>query len=129
MFNRMAILRSILILLAAQFAGEALHRALHLPLPGPVLGMALLAAILLLRKQEPDAALVQTSNGLLRWLGLLFIPAGTGVVANLGLFRTAWFPIVVALVVSTALTIAVTALVMQWLLHRGQRVSITTEQQ
>jgi len=128
MFNRMAMLRSILILLAAQLVGEALHRALHLPLPGPVLGMALLAAILLLRKQEPDAALVQTSNGLLKWLGLLFIPAGTGVVANLGLFRTAWFPIVAALVVSTALTIAVTALVMQWLLHRGQRVSITTEQ-
>lgn len=124
----MAMLRSILILLAAQLAGEGLHRALHLPLPGPVLGMALLATILLLRKREPDAALVQTSNNLLRWLGLLFIPAGAGVVANLGLFRTAWFPIVVALVVSTALTIAVTALVMQWLLHRGQRVSITTEQ-
>jgi holin-like protein len=128
MFNRMAILRSILILLAAQFVGEALHRALHLPLPGPVLGMAILATILLLRKREPDVALVQTSNGLLRWLGLLFIPAGAGVVANLGLFRTAWLPIVVALIVSTALTIAVTALVMQWLLHRGQRVSITTEQ-
>lgn len=128
MFNRMAILRSILILLAAQFVGEALHRALHLPLPGPVLGMAILATILLLRKREPDVALVQTSNGLLRWLGLLFIPAGAGVVANLGLFRTAWFPIVVALILSTALTIVVTALVMQWLLRRGQRVSITTEQ-
>jgi holin-like protein len=115
-------------LLAAQFVGEALHRALHLPLPGPVLGMAILATILLLRKREPDVALVQTSNGLLRWLGLLFIPAGAGVVANLGLFRTAWFPIVVALILSTALTIVVTALVMQWLLHRGQRVSITTEQ-
>jgi putative effector of murein hydrolase LrgA (UPF0299 family) len=124
----MAMLRSILILLASQLAGEALHRALHLPLPGPVLGMALLAAILLLRKREPDTALVQTSNGLLRWLGLLFIPAGAGVVANLGLFRTAWFPILVALIVSTALTIAVTALVMQWLLRRGQRVAITLEQ-
>ena len=122
-------LRSILILLAAQFAGEALHRALHLPLPGPVLGMAILAVILLLRKREPDAALVQTSNGLLKWLGLLFIPAGAGVVANLGLFRTAWFPIAVALIVSTALTIAVTALVMQWLLKRGERITISEERQ
>lgn len=121
-------LRSILILLSAQLVGEALHRALHLPLPGPVLGMALLAAILLLRRREPDTALVQTSNGLLRWFGLFFIPAGAGVVAHFNLFRTAWLPIVVALVVSTALTLAVTALVMQWLLHRGQRVAITTEQ-
>jgi len=124
----MATLRSFLILLAAQLAGEALHRALHLPLPGPVLGMALLAAILLLRKREPDTALVQTSNGLLRWLGLLFIPAGAGVVANLGLLRSAWLPITVALLLSTALTVAATALVMQWLLRRGERVSITVEQ-
>ncbi|WP_047492642.1 CidA/LrgA family protein [Terriglobus sp. TAA 43] len=124
----MATLRSFLILLAAQLAGEALHRALHLPLPGAVLGMALLAVILLLRKREPDAALVQTSNGLLRWLGLLFIPAGAGVVANLGLLRSAWLPITVALLLSTALTVAATALVMQWLLRRGQRVAITSEQ-
>lgn len=124
----MATLRSFLILLTAQLVGETLHRALHLPLPGPVLGMALLAAILLMRKREPDAALVQTSNGLLRWLGLLFIPAGAGVVANLGLLRSSWLPITVALLLSTALTVAATALVMQWLLRRGERVSIATEQ-
>jgi len=122
---RMAILRSILILLSAQLVGEVLHRALHIPLPGPVFGMALLAAFFLVRKQEPDDALVQTSNSLLKWFGLLFIPAGTGVIAHLHLFRTAWFPIVVALLVSTALTITVTALVMQWLLHRGQQIDLT----
>jgi holin-like protein len=120
----MAILRSILVLLAAQLAGEAVHRALHLPLPGPVLGMALLAAVLLLRKREPDEALVKTSNGLLAWLGLLFVPAGAGIVANLSLLRTAWLPITVALIVSTFLTVTVTACVMQWLTHRGQRVQI-----
>ncbi len=93
----MDVLRSFGILLLAQLVGEALHRALHLPLPGPVLGMALLAAVLLLRRREPDAALVKTSNGLLTWLGLLFVPAGAGVVANLSLLRSAWLPIVVAL--------------------------------
>jgi putative effector of murein hydrolase LrgA (UPF0299 family) len=124
----MAILRAFLVLLLAQLAGEALHRALHLPLPGPVLGMALLAAVLLLRKREPDEALVTTSNGLLRWLGLLFVPAGAGVVANLPLLRSAWLPIVVALVISTILTASVTALVMQWLLRRGQRVVMDVQQ-
>ncbi len=118
----MAILRAFLVLLLAQLVGEALHRALHLPLPGPVLGMALLAAVLLLRRREPDEALVTTSNGLLRWLGLLFVPAGAGVVANLPLLRSAWLPIVVALVVSTVLTASVTALVMQALQRRGERV-------
>jgi putative effector of murein hydrolase LrgA (UPF0299 family) len=122
----MAILRSFLVLLLAQLAGEGLHRVLHLPLPGPVLGMALLAAVLLLRRREPDAALVKTSNGLLAWLGLLFVPAGAGVVANLSLLRSAWLPIVVALLVSTVLTASVTALVMQWLLRRGERVEMET---
>ncbi len=120
----MAILRSFLVLLAAQLAGEALRRLLHLPLPGPVLGMALLAAALLLQKREPDAALVKTSNGLLQWLGLLFIPAGAGVVASMGLLRSAWLPITVALLLSTVLTIAATDLVMQWLLRRGERVAM-----
>ena len=125
----MDVLRSFGILLLAQLMGEALHRVLHLPLPGPVLGMALLALLLLLRKREPDEALVKTSNGLLRWLGLLFVPAGAGVVANLGLLRAAWLPIVVALVVSTLLTIAVTALIMQALLKRGERVVMDVEGQ
>jgi putative effector of murein hydrolase LrgA (UPF0299 family) len=123
----MDVLRSFCTLLLAQLAGEALHRALHLPLPGPVLGMALLALVLLARRREPDEALVKTSNGLLRWLGLLFVPAGAGVVANMGLLRTSWLPIAVALVVSTFLTIAVTALVMQAMLKRGERVEMAPE--
>jgi putative effector of murein hydrolase LrgA (UPF0299 family) len=122
----MAILRSFLVLLLAQLAGEGLHRALHLPLPGPVLGMALLAAVLLLRRRAPDAALVKTSNGLLTWLGLLFVPAGAGIVANLSLLRSAWLPIAVALLLSTVLTANVTALVMQWLMRRGERVQMET---
>jgi holin-like protein len=123
----MEVLRSFGILLLAQLTGEVLHRALHMPLPGPVLGMALLALALLLRQRAPDEALVTTSNGLLRWLGLLFVPAGAGVVANLGLLRSAWLPIAVALIVSTLLTITVTALVMQVLLRRGKRVAMDTE--
>lgn len=114
------ILKGFAVLLLAQLAGEAASRALHLPLPGPVLGMAFLAAVLLLRRNEPQPALVVTSNGLLRWLGLLFVPAGAGIVASLDLLRAAWLPVALSLVVSTLLTLAVSAVVMQWLLRRGQ---------
>ncbi len=115
----MAILRSFLTLLLAQFLGEAVHRLLHLPLPGPVLGMAGLAAVLLFRGGEPDASLVQTSDTLLRWLGLLFVPAGVGVFVYAGVLRAALLPVVVALVVSTVLTFAVTGWVMQLLARRS----------
>ncbi|MGI4853608.1 MAG: CidA/LrgA family protein [Janthinobacterium lividum] len=116
----MAILRAFLTLLLAQLAGEALHRVLHLPLPGPVIGMALLAAVLLWRGGEPDAALVETSDTLLRWLGLLFVPAGVGVFSYVGLLRAGWLPIVAALVLSTVLTFAVTGWVMQALWRKDR---------
>lgn len=116
----MAILRSFLTLLLAQFTGEALHRVLHLPLPGPVIGMALLAVTLLWRGGEPDAALAETSDTLLRWLGLLFVPAGVGVFTYAGMIRAGFVPIVAALVLSTLLTFAVTGWVMQALLRRSK---------
>lgn len=119
----MAILRSFLTLLLAQFAGEALHRVLHLPLPGPVIGMAMLAATLLWRGGDLDPALVETSDTLLRWLGLLFVPAGVGVFLYVGVLRTGFVPIVVALVLSTVLTFAVTGWVMQALSRRGKAVA------
>lgn len=116
----MAILRSFLTLLLAQFVGEALHRVLHLPLPGPVIGMALLAVVLLWRGGEPDPVLVETSDTLLRWLGLLFVPAGVGVFTYAGIIRTGFVPIAAALVLSTLLTFAVTGWVMQALAGRNR---------
>ena len=51
-------------LLVFQFLGEVAVRALHLPLPGPLAGMLLLFAALLLRGNVP-AQLVSTSGQLL----------------------------------------------------------------
>ena len=83
--------------------------------------MALLALTLLLRKRDSDPSLVQTSQVLLRWLGLLFVPAGVGVVVYLDVLRTRWLPVTVALVVSTLLTFAVTALILQTWQRRAGR--------
>ena len=81
--------------------------------------MALLAAwLLFFNNGEPGPALQQTADGLLRWLGLLFVPAGVGVFGYLGLIRAGLKPIVVALTVSTLLTFAVTAWTMQALDRR-----------
>ena len=91
---------------------------LHLPVPGPVIGMALLAAVLLFRVEEPDAALQRTADTLLQWLGLLFVPAGVGVFVYAGLLRRSLLPVAVALPLSTLLTFAVTGWVMQALQRR-----------
>lgn len=101
---------ALLTLLACQLAGEVVARAAGLPLPGPVLGLVLLLAVLLLRGRAP-APLERTAEGLLSHLSLLFVPAGVGVIAHLERIRADWLPIAAALLVSTALTIAVTAVV------------------
>ncbi len=116
----MAVLNSFFLLLIFQLAGEALRTMAHIPVPGPVLGMVLLAGWYLLRRREPPQALTQTADSLLGWLGLLFVPAGVGIVANLALLRAAWLPISIALLGSTLLTLVVTA----WIMNRlGRRLA------
>jgi len=99
-------------LLLFQLLGEAIVIVLQLPVPGPVVGMLLLFLALLVRGRVPKE-LESTSKGLLNHLALMFVPAGTGVVAYLALLRQEWLPITVALIGSTVMTIAVTALTLQ----------------
>ncbi len=105
-------LRALTILILCQFAGEVAARAAGLPLPGPVVGLVLLLVILIVRR-GPDPALRETSNGLLRNLSLLFVPAGVGIVTQLDALERDWKAILCAIVVSTALGLAVTGWLMQ----------------
>jgi holin-like protein len=102
------------LLLCCQLLGEVLVLLLGLPVPGAVLGMALLFTGLLV-SGEASAGLRETSEGLLRHLSLLFVPAGVGVMVHLKLIAEEWLAIGVSLVVSTLLAVIVTALAMRWL--------------
>ena len=113
-------LAALTVLLVCQLVGESLVVAFRLPVPGPVLGMALLFVALGLRGRVSDD-LRDTANGLLRHLSLLFVPAGVGVMAHLHRLAGEWLPITASLVLSTLLTIGVTALVMNALLARRSK--------
>jgi holin-like protein len=113
-------LAAITLLLVFQLVGEIAAVVLGLPIPGPVIGMALLFVTLVIRGQVTED-LRDTSSGLLRHLSLLFVPAGVGVMAHLGRLQHEWLPISISLVASTLITIAVTALVMRALLSRRSR--------
>ncbi len=109
--------RGLTILLVCQLIGEVAARGLALPVPGPVLGLVLLVAGLLVwGRGRSDAEVAETAvarvgDGLLANLALLFVPAGVGVIQYGGLLRAQALPIALALVGSTALTLAVTVLV------------------
>ena len=111
-------LGALTLLLVYQLVGEVAVQLLHLPVPGPVLGMLLLFLTLILRG-EASPTLHDTANGLLQHLSLLFVPAGVGVMVHGALISAEWLPIVVALIGSTALTMVVTALVLRALVSRS----------
>ena len=108
-------------LLLYQLAGEVLARVLSLPVPGPVIGMALLFGTLVIRGHlgRPIPQPMQhTAHVLLQHLSLLFVPAGTGVMIYLQLIADEWLPITAALIVSTIGGMAVTALLLKALTRR-----------
>ena len=105
------------LLLACQLAGELLARSLRLPLPGPVLGIALVLALLALRwGRAPIAA---ASDVLLGHLSLLFVPVGVGVVTHLDALAAHGLALSAVLLLSTWIGLAVTALVLRVLLRPG----------
>lgn len=101
------------ILFFCQLAGEVIVRAVGLPFPGPVLGMGLLFAGLLVRGRS-DPTLDAVADTILRHLSLLFVPAAVGVMQQAGLIAANWVAISAALVLSTILTLLVTVHVFIW---------------
>ena len=119
---------AIAILLGLHLVGEVLQQTLHLPLPGPLTGMFLLTVVLVARGTAGAAAeravspsLLMAANGLIANMGLLFVPAGVGIIAELGVLRREWLAILAGLLVSTLLGLAVTGLVM----HHVSRIADT----
>jgi len=94
------------LLMSFQFAGEALVTTIGVPFPGPLCGMLLLLAYLYLRG-GPSDDLVVTGSKLIDNLGLLFVPAGTAIVAYGALFATDGLAILAALVISTLLAVVI----------------------
>jgi holin-like protein len=111
--------RALALLLICQLLGTVIARATGVPVPGPVFGLVLLLALLIVRR-GPGPELHGTAQGLLKHLGLLFVPAGVGIVNELGVLRANALAIAIALPVSTLLALAATGLGMQFLL-RGER--------
>ena len=99
-----------ILLLLCQLAGESLVRALDIPVPGPVLGAVFMLGFLTLRRGAPET-LGRTSHDLLANFSLMFVPAGTGIILHAARLEAEAVALLTALIGSTALTIAVAALV------------------
>jgi putative effector of murein hydrolase LrgA (UPF0299 family) len=109
-------LRGFAWLLVLQSAGELLAHGLHLPFPGPVVGMVLL--LLALNVEAVRTPVAACADYLLSHLSLLFVPVGVGVMTHLGLLNEYGGRMLVVIVLSTWVGLAVTALALRALMQR-----------
>ncbi|EON25480.1 MULTISPECIES: CidA/LrgA family protein [Nocardioides] len=87
-------------LLVCQVVGEVAVRLTDAPVPGPIVGMVLLFALLQWRDPDEGAGVLRASDAMLRHLQLFFVPAGVGIVTYLAVLRADALPIVGAMAVS-----------------------------
>lgn len=91
------------LLLGCQLLGEITVRGLGFPIPGPVLGLALLVLLLSVMPRLTEQ-LRPTTTVILANLSFLFVPAGVGVIGNLEVLSDDWLMLLLILTVSTVLS-------------------------
>jgi len=113
-------LRTYLVLLSCQAAGEIIHQLVGLPLSGPIIGMVLLLVALSVRGGASEE-FTRSGQSTLGYLSLFFVPPGVGVMQHLALVRAQWLPTLLAVIISTVLAMISGAIVMQSVNRMRQR--------
>ena len=118
-------LYAIFFIFLLQLVGEFLQKYFVLAIPGPVIGLLLMLVVLLLQRGSRDSdtdfgeKVINTSNHLLQYLSLLFVPIGVGVVMHLQLLESQLVKVLGVIIIGTLLTIIGTAALFQVLRKRG----------
>lgn len=107
-------INALLILFSCQFLGEAIVHFTGITIPGPVVGMMILLAGLIVKGGLPEN-LDKTASEFVKYIGLLFIPAGAGISLYLDLIAEQWVVILIASFTSTVLTLILTAYIFKML--------------
>lgn len=111
--------RGVFILLLFQSAGELIKYLTGVLLPGPVIGMFLLFAALIV-KGGVSSSLQQVSVPMIQILTIIFVPPTVGMYFLGERFNDQWLPFLVAGIVTTMLATAIVALGMKKILPPEQ---------
>jgi holin-like protein len=105
-------IEGITILLLFQWLGEAFGYLSGGLIPGPVIGMAMIAILFTMAKKclrlvRTRRSTTMVSSAILANLGVLFVPAGVGIVQHLDIIRDRGLALLAIIILSTALTLTV----------------------
>ena len=97
-------------------------------LPAPLLGLLGLFMLFVLMRKVPEPVTVM-SQSILTHMAVLFVPATVSVVLLKSMLLTHLWPLLLALLTSTLVSMAVTVWLMSWLLRsrRAATVSVDTK--
>lgn len=114
------LLRGLTWLVLFQLLGTALNHLLLSIIPGPIIGLVLLLAYLMVRG-EVSEPLGLAANSLLRYLPLLLVPPAVGVMVYASEIAKDFWAIVGSLVLSVLIAMLFVGWLMQRLVARQQR--------
>lgn len=103
---------------ALSLIGQWLSTTFNLPLPGNLLGMFLLLALLLSGVLKVSH-IEKGADLLLKYMSFFFIPAGVGLLAYLDLIKTTWLSWLFIIIISTFLVMILTAKSVDWAIRKG----------
>ena len=104
------------LLVAFLLAGEGLAHGLELPVPGSVLGMLMLfIALRLWPGRWLEHSSRPAAEGLIRFLPLLFLPAGAGIFFLPPALLAQWPAVLAAITIATFISMIVTGGLIRWL--------------
>lgn len=103
-------------LLLFQLLGELISRSFGWIVPGPVVGMVLFFAFLLLVPTPQSVS--QVSDTLIKHLGVMFLPPAAGLFFLPPEVTRQWLALAGALIIGTAISLTLCALLLKWLVAR-----------
>lgn len=113
-------LLQIVFICALSMIGGAISSLFQLPLPGNLIGMFLLLALLFTGLVK-EVHIQQGADLLLKYMSLFFIPAGVDLLAHLGLIRDSWLPWLLVILLTTVTVMVATGKLMDLLIEREAR--------
>lgn len=107
------------VIFALSLAGEFLHRIVGIPLPGNIIGMALLLILLCLKILKPEQ-ISAVSGFFLNHLALFFLPPSIAIMAVGDEILRQWPLLLFLCIAFTVVTLSVTGLSTQFLIRRQE---------
>ena len=120
-------LKSLFIIFFFQLLGEVIQKIFAINIPGPVIGLILLllSFIFFSKRLTQSKKMIKeisvTSNQIINYLSLLFVPIGVGVVMHINYLGDNLFKIFSIITIGTLATLVFTAFVMEKIINSKKK--------